>query len=169
MQDSTQLTYTNHTNLSNTPENVKTPSSPTIQFSNTQSVMDGVILESTLENDSDITNLSQQLLTIVHRCIPTAVEAYAAAPKKSNADALNLFVSQSRELANDLRSLHNKKIQTNKILKECLTPAFQRVHDQMLNIPHHLKNLTPEEYEAEMKNFMTLIVKQICEKLKEIL
>lgn len=131
--------------------------------------MEGVHLASNLETEADITELAQQLLTIVNKCIPKAVEAYENQPKKSNADALNLFISQSRELSNDLRSLQNKKAQTNKIIKECLTPAFQQIHEQMLNIPHHLKEMTPSEYEEEMKNFMSLVVRGICEKLKEIL
>lgn len=132
-------------------------------------IMEGVFLASTLETESDMTELTQQLLTIVNRCIPKAVEAFEEQPKKSNADSLNLFISQGRELTNDLRSLQNKKVQTNKIIKECLTPAFHQVHEQMLNIPHHLKEMSLEEYEAEMKNFMTLVVRGVCEKLKEIL
>lgn len=131
--------------------------------------MEGIRLESQLETEADMTELAQQLLSITNKCIPKAVEAYEVAPKKSNADALNLFISQSRELSNDLRSLQNKKAQTNKIIKECLTPAFQQIHEQMLNIPHHLKEMKIEEYEDEMKNFMSLVVRSVCEKLKEIL
>lgn len=131
--------------------------------------MEDVYLPSSLETDADITEMSQQLLQITNKCIPLAVSAYETAPKKSNADSLNLFISQSRELANDLRSLQNKKVQTNKIIKECLAPAFQQIHDQMLNIPDMLAQATVEEYEAEIKQFMTLVVKNILEKLKELL
>ena len=134
-----------------------------------EGVMSGIQLASNLETEADITELAQQLLSITNKCIPKAVEAYEHAPKKSNADALNLFISQSRELSNDLRSLQNKKAQTNKIIKECLTPAFQQIHEQMLNIPHHLKEMSMEDYEEEMKNFMSLVVRGVCEKLKEIL
>jgi hypothetical protein len=131
--------------------------------------MDGIALLSSLQDDSDITELSQQLLALVNRCIPKATEAYENQPKKSNADALNLFISQSRELANDLRSLHNKKIQTNKIIKECLSPAFIQINEQMLNIPNHIQGLSAKDYEEEVKLFMSQIVKQVFEKLKEIL
>lgn len=132
-------------------------------------VMEGITLVSSLENDSDITELSQQLLTLVNRCIPKATDAYEQQPKKSNADALNLFISQSRELANDLRSLQNKKAQTDKIIKECLTPGLQQIHEQMLNIPQYIKEMSSEDYEDEIKKFMSLVVRGICEKLKEIL
>lgn len=145
------------------------PTSPTLRPIEGVGFMEGIRLESQLETEADMTELAQQLLSITNKCIPKAVEAYEASPKKSNADALNLFISQSRELSNDLRSLQNKKAQTNKIIKECLTPAFQQIHEQMLNIPHHLKEMKIEEYEDEMKNFMSLVVRSVCEKLKEIL
>lgn len=132
-------------------------------------IMEGVILPTNLETDADINELSQQLLSITNKCVPIAVGAYECSPKKSNADALNLFISQSREITNDIRSLQNKKIQTNKIIKECLTPAFQQIHEQMLNIPLALQDMSMEDYEDEMKTFMALVVRGVCEKLKEML
>lgn len=135
----------------------------------TQPIMEGIILKTSLDTEADIAALTQQLLTIVNRCVPTAVVAYEHNAKKSNADALNLFISQSRELANDIRSQHQKKVQVNKILKECLTPTLQKIYDQMINLPEQIKALSAVEYETAVHEFMSLVAKQIAEKLNEIL
>lgn len=157
-------------NINNNEMNLESFSNNQLQtIGPSGSVMDGIILKTQLETEADINALSTQLLTIVNKCIPLATEAYESNAKKSNADALNLFISQSRELTNDIRSQHNKKIQTNKILKECLSPIFQKILDHMQTIPSISSQLTKEEYEEELRNFMFIISKQVAEKLKEIL
>lgn len=159
------MTYNTYTEASTDSNNHKRD--PVIV--SPHSIMEGIILKSNLETDADIAFLSQQLLTIVNKCIPVATDAYERQPKKSNADALNLFISQSRELTNDIRSQHNKKVQLNKILKECLGPVFQKILDQMFLLPSQIPTLSKEDYEQELHTFMTSVAKQVAERLKEIL
>lgn len=131
-------------------------------------IIDNLVLPNKLENDADINKLSHTLLSLVDKCLPLAEEAYQAFPKESNARALNSFISQSRELANDIRSLQDKKKNVSKIMAEVLKPVFTQIYEEMLNIPDHLKEVTTGEYEDNIKNFLTSLLKMTHSKIEEI-
>jgi hypothetical protein len=175
---------TNNNNNHNTDCNlvipsIEQPSQEVLQVSSEQEkeknlltleeTLQEIRLTTSLQSDAEIENFSQQLLTLVNQCIPKATSTYENSPKKSNADALNLFISQSREIVNDLRSVRNKRVQVNKIVQECLSPAFTTIRDQLLSAPIAYQDLGEAQYMQEVDNIMKLLAKSVVEKLKETL
>ena len=137
----------------------------------THNFIDQAVLVNYLETDADINKLEHQLLKIVNDCIPIALTAYQDQPKKSNADALNLFISQTREISNDIRNLHNKKDHTQKILNDCLKPSIMKIYNQILGIKENeevtLKQ-SKEEFDEQIKEFLKQILQEIQLKLEDL-
>lgn len=132
-------------------------------------ILDSLAKTKLLENDADINKLSHVLLEIVNDCIPLAVKSYREFPKESSARALNSFISQTREISNDIRSLQDKKKNVNKLIASIIQPAFTQIYEEMINIPEHLKDVESlTEYEENVKAFLTHLLKNVHNKIEDI-
>jgi hypothetical protein len=123
-----------------------------------------------LENDADINRLEHELLKIVNECIPLAVASYNSDPKKPNADALNSFISQSREIAHDIRNLQDKKKQTEKIFKEILQPTILKIFHYIENIKENeavIIETSREDFNNQTRMFLTQILQNLKTKIED--
>ena len=128
-------------------------------------------LPTDLHNDADIKKLELELLKITHECIPVARQTYLNDPKKSNSDSLNTFISQSREIAHDIRNLQDKKRQTEKVLNECLKPSIMKIYNHMLSIKEFQAeslSCSFEEFDDQAKTFLKQILQEIQIKLEDV-
>lgn len=122
-----------------------------------------------LKSDSDINKMSHILLEIVNTCIPIAFDFYKNFPKDSASKSLNTFISQAREIGNDIRALQDKRKNVSKIMNELLKPVFQQIYEEMLFIPTHLEEAeNQEDYEKRIQDFLTYLLKNIQVKLEDI-